>query len=168
MFPPDVADIVFEEAGCGWASLHTEFQFCRGHRSVVTSTQGLQHLSTMHMINSRNDLAIGREDADTMYRSSFEAGCCHSKMALSTDHCYQDKAVMSRPGICTLCHTHFPSCARTAIAIHYQKKARVAFYALLCHFLPFITLVIACLITLPAASVSFLDNPVVTHTFSAG
>lgn len=35
-------------------------------------------------------------------------------------------------------------------------------------FLLLTTLVIACLITIPALSVSFLDNPVVMHTFSAG
>merc|ERR1712072_1634697 len=37
-----------------------------------------------------------------------------------------------------------------------------------CHFFPFITLVIACRIIVPAFSVSFLFRPVVTHTLIPG
>lgn len=37
-----------------------------------------------------------------------------------------------------------------------------------CHFLPFITVVIACRMIMPAFSVSFFDSPLVIHTFSAG
>lgn len=38
----------------------------------------------------------------------------------------------------------------------------------LCHFLLFITVVMACLMTIPAFSVSFFVRPAVTHTFRAG
>lgn len=37
-----------------------------------------------------------------------------------------------------------------------------------CHFLLFMTVVTACLITTPALSTSFLVRPVVIHTFMAG
>ena len=37
-----------------------------------------------------------------------------------------------------------------------------------CHFLLFITVVIACLTTTPALSISRFDNPLVTQTFRAG
>ena len=41
-------------------------------------------------------------------------------------------------------------------------------YRYRCHFLLFITVVIACLTTTPALSTSFFDKPVVTQTFRAG
>jgi hypothetical protein len=37
-----------------------------------------------------------------------------------------------------------------------------------CHFFPLITVVMACLMTVPARSVSFFDSALVTQTFSAG
>lgn len=58
----------------------------------------------------------------------------------------------------TPCPRRMPVCQTTIHIIDYA----------LCHFLLRMTAVTACLIVVPARSISLFDNALVTHTFSAG